>query len=59
LSNISKAEAAGLTQEALTSIRACIHCTNTNESEADKVMIRQFMDVLAEMALAVASRQAG
>jgi len=59
LNTSSKAETIGLTQEALTSIRASIHCTDTNESESDKVMIRQFLNSLAEVALAVASRQAG
>jgi hypothetical protein len=59
LNTSNKSETIGLTHEALTSIRACIHCTGTDESESDKIMVRQFLDALAEVALAVASRQVG
>ena len=49
----------------LTCIHARIHCTASinpceeRYSEADVIVIRNFLDTLAEIALAVASRQRG
>ena len=49
--------------KALTSIREGIHCATTNDapedenSETDMIIIRNFLNTLAEVALAVAARQ--
>ena len=52
-----------LRPEGLTSIHARIHCAATNDapedeySETDMIVIRNFLNTLAEVALAVATRQ--
>lgn len=46
----------------LTSIRGGIHCSATQDAyanEADKIMAKSFLHTLAEVALAIASRQVG
>jgi hypothetical protein len=50
--------------EGLTCIHARIHCvatpdTGEEHSEADLIIINNFLNTLAEIALAVASREAG
>ena len=48
-------------EKALTSIRECIHCVATQdtdgEDELDRIEIDNFLDTLAEIALSIARRK--
>ena len=63
MSEITPISGENLRPEGLTSIHARIHCAATNDapgdeySETDMVIIRTFLNTLAEVALAVAARQ--
>ena len=49
--------------DGLTCIRGCIHCVATSDttaeeySETDMIVVKNFLNTLAEVALAVAARQ--
>lgn len=44
-------------EKALTSIHVAYTLSNTENAELDKNIVKQFLDILAEVALAVASRK--